>query len=88
MAAPYVGEIFTALAAYKQLPFDEQFRLDDTAKLVALPATTDLMVEEAVKLLEAAGFFVEVDGDGDRVTGSFPVVGTQIKVGEPVVLFT
>jgi hypothetical protein len=43
---------------------------------------------DAVKLLEKVGLFVEVDGEGDIVKGSFPVVATTVKLGEPVVLFT
>ena len=88
VAAPYVGEIFSQIAAYKKFPFDMQYENGSGTIMVSVPAVTDLTVEAAVALLEKAGFFVEVDGDGDVVTGSFPVVGTTVKKGEPVVLFT
>lgn len=88
VAAPYVSEIFTALAAYKKLPYDAAYDPTGANILVTVPACRDLTVAEAERLLQAAGCFVEVDGEGDVVTGSFPVAGSQIKKGEPVVLFT
>ena len=88
VAAPCVGEIFRQIAAYKKLPFDMEYQNGTGAALIAVPAVTGLTVETAVKTLEKVGLFVEVAGDGDNVTGSFPVVGTEIKIGEPVVLFT
>ncbi|MCQ2382262.1 MAG: PASTA domain-containing protein [Clostridia bacterium] len=88
VAAPCVGEIFRQIAAYKKLPFDMEYQNGTGATLIAVPAVTGLTVETAVKTLEKVGLFVEVAGDGNNVTGSFPVVGTEIKIGEPVVLFT
>ncbi len=88
VAAPCVGEIFRQVAAYKKFPFDMQYQNGTGSGLVAVPKVTDLTVEDAVKILEQAGLFVEVDGDGDKIMGSFPVVNTMIKKGEPVVLFT
>ena len=88
VAAPYVGEIFKQIAAYKKFPFDVKYENGTGNIIVPVPAVTGLPVVDAVTKLEQAGLFVEVDGDGDKVTGSFPVVGTLIKKGEPVVLFT
>lgn len=88
VAAPYVGEIFSALAKYKNLPYDAQFQNPNEGVLVPVPVVKDLTLPAAVQLLEKQGFFVEVDGEGETVTGSFPVQGTVVKKGEPVVLFT
>lgn len=88
VAAPYVGEIFRQIASYKKLPYDSAYDNGTGTIMVDVPSVIGLTVEEAVILLEKAGFFVEVDGDGDVVNGSFPVVGTTVKKGEPVVLFT
>ena len=88
VAAPYVGEIFKAIATYQKFPFDSNFDNGTATVQIAVPAVTNMTVEAAVALLEKTGFFVEVAGDGDHVTGSFPVEDTVIKKGEPVVLFT
>lgn len=88
VAAPCVGEIFRQIANYKKFPFDPQYENGTGSSLVAVPDVTGLTVEAAVKVVEKAGLFVEVVGEGDLVTGSFPVLGTMIKKGEPVVLFT
>lgn len=88
VAAPYVGEIFRALAEYQHLPYNPDFANADEQVQLAIPEIRGLTVSEAVAVLEKAGFFVEVDGEGDLVKGSFPVVGTVVKKGEPVVLFT
>ncbi len=88
VAAPYVGEIFRQIAAYKKFPFDIQYENGTGEVMVNVPKVKDLTVEEATAVLVKAGLFVEVDGDGSMVTGSFPVVDTTIKKGEPVVLFT
>lgn len=88
VAAPYVGEIFREIAKYKKLPYDAAFANADEQVTLAIPEVKGLALTAAVALLEKAGFFVEVDGEGDQVTGSFPVQGTVVKKGEPVVLFT
>lgn len=88
VAAPYVGEIFRAIAEYQHLPYNPEFANADEQIKLAIPEICGLAVAEAVAVLEKAGFFVEVDGEGDLVKGSFPVVGTVVKKGEPVVLFT
>jgi len=88
VAAPYVGEIFKQIAAYKKFVFDSQYDNGTGTVMVNIPTVAGLSLNDAVKLLENAGLFVEVDGDGDVVKGSFPVVDTQVKLGEPVVLFT
>lgn len=88
VAAPCVGEIFRQITAYKKFPFDTEFENGTGSALVAVPKVKDLNVMDAVKTLESAGLFVEVDGEGEQVTGSFPVQETMVKKGEPVVLFT
>ena len=88
VAAPCVGEIFRQIANYKKFTFDLQYENGTGSTLVAVPDVIGLTVEAAVKAIEKAGLFVEVDGDGDQVAGSFPVLGTMVKKGEPVVLFT
>lgn len=88
VAAPCVGEIFRQIAAYKKLPFDTEYENGTGSALVAVPNVADWSLTDAIACLEQQGFFVEVDGEGERVTGSFPVYETMVKKGEPVVLFT
>ena len=88
VAAPYVGEIFKQITEYHQYPFDSQYDNGTGTVMIKVPAVTNLKVEAAVTLLQKAGFFVEVDGDGEVVTGTFPVLDTVVKHGEPIVLFT
>ena len=56
--------------------------------MVTIPNVTNLSLADAVAALEQTGLFVEIDGEGEQVKGSFPVYDTIIKKGEPVVLFT
>ena len=88
VAAPCVGEIFRQIAAYKKFPFDMQYENGTGAMMVSVPNVQNLTVEAATAVLTKTGLFVEVDGDGDVVTNTFPVMQTMIKKGEPVVLFT
>ena len=88
VAAPYVGEIFKQITVYHQYPFDSQYDNGTGTVMIKVPAVTNLKVEAVVTLLQKAGFFVEVDGDGEIVTGTFPVLDTVVKHGEPIVLFT
>ena len=88
VAAPYVGEIFHQITQYHKFPFDSQYDNGTGTVMVTVPTVVNLEVEAAVTLLQKAGFFVEVAGEGDIVTGSFPVVNSVVKHGEPIVLFT
>lgn len=88
VAAPYVGEIFQQITQYQKFPYDSQYDNGTGTVMVNVPSVVNLEVTAAVTLLQKAGFFVEVAGEGDTVTGSFPVVDTVVKHGEPIVLFT
>ncbi|MBO5229524.1 MAG: PASTA domain-containing protein [Clostridia bacterium] len=88
VAAPYVGEIFRQITEYQKFPFNSAYDNGTGTIMISVPAVVNSTVEAAVNLLQKAGFFVEVAGDGDVVTGSFPVVDTVVKKGEPIVLFT
>lgn len=88
VAAPYVGEIFQQITQYQKFPYDSQYDNGTGTVMVTVPSVVNIEVTAAVTLLQKAGFFVEVAGEGDTVTGSFPVVDTVVKHGEPIVLFT
>lgn len=88
VAAPYVGEIFQQITAYQKFPFNPEYNNGIGVEMITVPVVTGMPVESAVLLLEKTGFFVEVAGEGNIVTDSFPVVDTVVKKGEPIVLFT
>jgi stage V sporulation protein D (sporulation-specific penicillin-binding protein) len=88
VAAPYVGEIFKQIITYKNLPYNAEFANVNEQKFVAVPAVAGLSMIDAMAKMKVAGLFVEVDGEGDAITGSFPIAGTVVKVGEPVVIIT
>lgn len=88
VAAPCVGDIFRQITAYKKFPFDPTYENGTGSALVAVPKVSNLTLADAVAALEHVGLFVEVDGEGEQVKGSFPVQATMVKKGEPVVLFT
>lgn len=88
VAAPYVGEIFQQIATYEKFPFNPDYDNGTGAVMVTIPNVIGLQIEQAVTKLQKSGFFVEVAGDGDTVTGSFPVYDTVVKKGEPIVLFS
>jgi len=88
VAAPYVGEIFQQITAYQKFPANPEYGNGMEIIMVKVPNVVEMKVENAVMMLEKAGFFVEIAGEGDIVNGSFPVVDTVVKKGEPIVLFT
>jgi stage V sporulation protein D (sporulation-specific penicillin-binding protein) len=100
VAAHYVGEIFFAIAKYKNLAYDYDYKMEPImdwgtgqmqyyeTRYVFVPDIAGNSIVDAVAKLSAAGLFVEIDGDGEKSTGSFPTKGTMLKIGEPVVIFT
>jgi stage V sporulation protein D (sporulation-specific penicillin-binding protein) len=100
VAAPYVGEIFSAIAKYKNLAYDYDYKLEPVmdwgtgqmqyyeTRYTFVPNVSGLSVVDAVARLAAAGLFVEIDGEGEKAVGTFPSKDTMVKVGEPAVIFT
>ena len=98
VAAPYVGQIFDEIVVTQGLnrdpnvksPFIPEWSQLPNAlpKLVSLPDVVGQKLHVAIGALQALGFYIEVDGEGESVVGSFPSARSQLKFGEPVVLFT
>jgi stage V sporulation protein D (sporulation-specific penicillin-binding protein) len=96
VAAPYVGQIFDEIIKYKKWtpdpnikgPFIPEWSAlpNDTIPLVEMPDVEGMELYKAVALLQAKGFFVDVDGDGDTAKSTFPSKGSLLKTGEPVVV--
>ncbi len=80
VAAPYVGELFTNIFAYKgYTPKYTDEELSSIGKIIQMPNILDMEASEAVKLLKNMGLHVEVVGEGDRVVKQFPNPGSDVK---------
>lgn len=98
VAGPYVGQIFGEIIAYKKFkadpsitgPFIPEWLLPPNAipPLVTLPDVAGMELFRAVAQLQTLGFFIDVEGDGTNVVGTFPRAGSNLKVGEPIVIIT
>jgi stage V sporulation protein D (sporulation-specific penicillin-binding protein) len=96
VAAPYVGQLFAEIIDSDNLTpdpniagaFVPEWLLPPNARppLVEMPDLAGWELYKAVAELLALGFYVDVEGDGDLVKGTFPVAGMRLKSGEPVVV--
>ena len=76
VAAPYVGEIFSALFSQYDVPAS-----GETAKAeVVMPDITDLSFSDAAALLKKSGLDYEYAGTG-KVVYQFPAAGAKIEEG-------
>lgn len=84
VAAPYVGKVFESIFNYEMIApsFEEE------KERVVLPFLDGLSINEAVNLLDELGFNYEIDGDGERVTESFPSGNTELVKGDLILLRT
>ncbi len=85
VAAPYVGRVFSRIFDYEGILPDCEI---EQTELFKMPQVENFAVAEAVKLLESAGLFCEVAGNGDMVVSSLPVVGTEVSKGDIVLIRT
>ena len=76
VAAPYVGEIFSALFSQYDVPAS-----GETAKAeVVMPDITDLSFSDAAALLKKSGLDYEYAGTG-KVVYQLPAAGAKIEEG-------
>jgi len=89
VAAPYVGQIFKSMVEHLNLPPDPNLMpTQSQLATVTVPSIAGLHVLDAIKVLRAKGFHVEVSGENSIATGTFPVAGEQLRRGSPVVIRT
>lgn len=89
VAAPYVGQIFSNMIDYLKIPPDPAlYKPVNTIPNVAVPSVAGMKADEALAILEALGFYVDVAEDGNLASGTFPAAGTVLAQGSPVVLNT
>ncbi|NCA68076.1 MAG: PASTA domain-containing protein, partial [Clostridia bacterium] len=73
VAAPYVGEIFSKIFAYKQIAPTEEIK---SYAEVIVPDLVGMSHVEAMRLIKALGLHYEEDGEGDMIVAQFPYAGT------------
>ncbi|MCL2621447.1 MAG: penicillin-binding transpeptidase domain-containing protein [Firmicutes bacterium] len=89
VAAPYAKPIFENIFSYKRVaPSRELLNHTLTIKNIKLPSLVGLSVEEAEKMLQQLGLFVEIDGDGNKANGCIPAAGSLVAKGDVVVIMT
>ncbi len=84
VAAPYAGKVFENLFSYAGMtPTSEE-----PPKTVPMPDIIGLSLTEALKKLKEAGLQYELAGDTDKILGTMPVAGTEVPIGDIVLVRT
>lgn len=87
VAAPYVGEIFKNIFAYKNIEAvytDED--LADLGKKVVMPDLRGLSITQAILKLKELGLQYELDGDIGEISYQFPAPQSEISVNSVVLI--
>jgi len=84
MAAPVVGRMLAEILPH--LGVGARYESGERVN-AQVPYVRRRAVEEAVSTLEAEGFSVRVQGEGDRVVDQMPMGGTVVSIGTQVVLY-
>ncbi len=80
VAAPYAGELFANIFAYKgYTPTYTDEELVTIGKEISMPNLIDMPADEAIKTLKNLGIVVEVIGEGDTVVRQYPNPNAKIK---------
>lgn len=84
VAAPYVGEIFSSIFAYKNIP--PEYSEDETPDYttVTMPDLTDMSIADAIVALKRVGLDCEFVGDSGKVFYQFPVAGQTVRSNQVV----
>lgn len=86
VAAPYVGEIFSSIFAYKNIK--PTLNPDDLGYTeVEMPYILGMSIADAVVALKKAGLDYEIDGENGKVTYQFPSAGQTVR-SSSVVMFS
>ncbi len=90
VATPYAKEIIEKIIDYKNYSpsnIDEQYNMSQIEK-VLMPNVIGENVYKAVDILEASGLQVEIEGEGNLVTGQFPLGDVEVIKNGIVVIKT
>lgn len=84
VASPYGAQIFKSLFEYKNIPKD----FDREDSFVTVPSIVGLPLSKAIIDIDKAGIMYEIDGDGEVITSQFPLAGSEINIGQTIVITT
>ncbi|HBW05048.1 MAG TPA: hypothetical protein DEF02_00420, partial [Clostridiales bacterium] len=89
VAAPMVGDIFESIFAY--LGIEPQYTGEEKEVIgeeFILPSFAGMSVNEAKNQLRKLGLYCETDGEGNVVTGQYPLAGVKVDKRNAVLLLT
>lgn len=88
VAAPYVGEIFSSIFAYKNMV--PEYTDDEKPDYVevTMPDLTDMSIADAIVALKKAGLDYEFAGESGKVIYQFPVAGQKVRSNQIVYFST
>ena len=88
VAAPYVGEIFSSIFAYKNMV--PEYTDDEKPDYVevTMPDLTDMSIADAIVALKKAGLDYEFAGESGKVIYQFPVAGQKVQSNQIVYFST
>ncbi len=84
VAAPYVGEIFSSIFAYKNIAPEYSDDEKPDYEEVTMPDLTDMSIADAVVALKKVGLDYEFAGDSGKVFYQFPVAGQKVRSNQVV----
>ncbi|MEG1662643.1 MAG: penicillin-binding transpeptidase domain-containing protein, partial [Clostridia bacterium] len=89
VAAPLVGQILGGIFAYLNVkPNFTGHEAEIVGDKFELPNFCGMTVNQAKNALYKLGLYVEIDGEGDKVCGQFPVAGAKVDKRNAVLLLT
>ena len=89
VAAPMVGDIFESVFAY--LGIEPRYTGEEKEIIgeeFILPSFEGMSVNEAKNRLRTLGLYCETDGEGNSVTGQYPLAGVKVDKRNAVLLLT
>ncbi len=86
VAKPYAKTIYEKIIAYKNLPPDDNSKLDE--KRIIVPNFVGEPISQAIVNLEKLGLEYEIDGEGENVVDQFPSSNTEVSLSTTILLKT
>ena len=85
VAAPYGKMVFSEMFNYLGIPPEEE---NISLTYVTMPDLVDKPLSQATEILIKLGINYEIDGEGGKVLRQLPPAGTELAVGDTIILVT